>query len=77
MEEPVLPKFEIVIDYDGVISEIYANNLKLSEILPTIVAAKAIVDCSDEPGKIEITCYGDTKITYRNEEEKERKIRGN
>lgn len=65
MEITELPEFEIVVDQDDYIREVYQNGEPLSSVLPSLTGAKAVIDCSDEPNKIEIVCYGTTRITYR------------
>ena len=65
MEMTKLPEFEIVVDQDDYIKEVYQDGEPLSDVLPSLTGAKAVIDCTDDPNKIEITCYGNTRITYR------------
>lgn len=60
-----IPNFEIVVDTDGGISEIYKDGEKLSTVLPSICEARVDIDCAEGLNKIEIICYGDTTIKYR------------
>lgn len=59
--------FEIVVDYDGAISEVYYDGQALSDLLPTIYKVNVSVDCSDAPNYVELRCYGEAKIVYKNE----------
>lgn len=65
MEITRLPEFEIVVDQDDYIREVYQDGEPLSEVLPSITSAKAIIDCTDDPNKIEIVCYGNVRIKYK------------
>lgn len=59
------PVFEVVVDSDGAISEVFYGDTKLSDILPTIFKVDVGIDCSESPNYIDLRCAGEVKITYK------------